>query len=63
MLVTGARATKVTTSKRGELLVATGVEFVHGPEGEEAEFVAKAKREVVLSSGAFQSPQLLELSG
>lgn len=63
VLVTGACATKVTTTKRGELVVATGVEFVHGPEGEETEFVAKAKREVVLSSGTFQSSQLLELSG
>ncbi|QRV77531.1 GMC oxidoreductase [Ceratobasidium sp. AG-Ba] len=63
VLVTGARATKVTLSKQGDLVIATGVEFVHGPEGEEVEFVATARREVVLSAGTFQSPQLLELSG
>ncbi|KAG9103587.1 hypothetical protein FRC06_009721 [Ceratobasidium sp. 370] len=63
VLVTGARATKVTLSKQGDLVVATGVEFVHGPDGEEVEFVARARREVVLSAGTFQSPQLLELSG
>ncbi|CAE6510166.1 unnamed protein product [Rhizoctonia solani] len=63
VLVTGARATKVTLSKQGDLALATGVEFVHGPEGEETEYTAKARREVVLSSGTFQSPQLLELSG
>ncbi|QRV93948.1 GMC oxidoreductase [Ceratobasidium sp. AG-Ba] len=63
VLVTGARATKVTLSKQGDLVIATGVEFVHGPEGEEVEFVARARREVVLSAGTFQSPQLLELSG
>ncbi|KAG9089002.1 hypothetical protein FS749_001698 [Ceratobasidium sp. UAMH 11750] len=63
VLVTGARATKVVLSKQGDLAVATGVEFVHGPDGEEVEFVARARREVVLSAGTFQSPQLLELSG
>ncbi|KAJ1304689.1 hypothetical protein OPQ81_005828 [Rhizoctonia solani] len=63
VLVTGARATKVTLSERGDLVVATGVEFVHGPEGEETDYIAKARREVVLSSGTFQTPQLLELSG
>jgi hypothetical protein len=63
VLVTGARATKVTLSKQGDLTLATGVEFVHGPEGEEIDYTAGAKREVILSSGTFQSPQLLELSG
>ncbi|KAH7339723.1 hypothetical protein B0J17DRAFT_656531 [Rhizoctonia solani] len=63
VLVTGARATKVTLSKEGDLVLATGVEFVHGPEGEETEYIAKVRREVVLAAGVFQSPQLLELSG
>ncbi|KAF8678160.1 Alcohol oxidase [Rhizoctonia solani] len=63
ILVTGARATKVALSKQGDLFLATGVEFVHGPEGEETDYTARARREVILSSGTFQSPQLLELSG
>ncbi|KAB5596075.1 hypothetical protein CTheo_592 [Ceratobasidium theobromae] len=63
VLVTGARATRVLLDKQSDLIVATGVEFVHGPEGEEIEYIAKARREVVLSGGTFQSPQLLELSG
>lgn len=45
----------------GETLNATGVEFAGGPDApRETVF---ARREVVMASGAIQTPQLLELSG
>src|SRR5262249_11961597 len=40
---------------------AVGVEYVQGKNKEKK--VIRARREVILSSGAFQSPQLLQLSG
>ncbi|KAI0672994.1 GMC oxidoreductase [Trametes maxima] len=40
-------------------LVATGVEFING----EKTYRVAANKEVVLCAGAFQSPQILELSG
>ena len=40
-------------------LIAEAVQFVHGGET----FTVKAKREVILSAGAIQSPALLQLSG
>lgn len=42
-----------------ELLTATGLSFTVDGKS----YIAKARREVILSAGAFQSPQLLELSG
>ncbi|KAK5064340.1 hypothetical protein LTR84_000173 [Exophiala bonariae] len=54
-VLTEAQATRIildgTTAK--------GVEFVHG----EKKHRVEAKREVILSAGVIQSPQLLELSG
>ncbi|CAE6433226.1 unnamed protein product [Rhizoctonia solani] len=64
VVLTGAQATKinfkdtVNANKTGKL-VATGVSFIH----QSKSYVVKAKKEVILSAGTFQSPQLLELSG
>lgn len=44
---------------RNEPLVATGLKFT----SQGRSYIASAKREVIISAGAFQSPQLLELSG
>jgi choline dehydrogenase-like flavoprotein len=54
-VVTGAHATRILFEGRR----AVGVAYRQGREAKEA----RANREVVLSSGAFQSPQLLLLSG
>lgn len=48
-----------TDRRQRQPLTATGLSFT----ADGKEYVAKAKREVILSAGAFQSPQLLELSG
>lgn len=52
---TNAHTTKVTIKNKR----ATGVEYVKGSKS----LSVKARREVILSAGAVQSPQLLELSG
>lgn len=58
-VLTGALTTKVNFARSQKPLVATGITFtVNG-----TRHTASAKREVILSAGAFQSPQLLELSG
>lgn len=54
-VLTEAQATKVILDGT----VAKGVEFVHGGQ----KYSIHATREVVLSTGVIQSPQLLELSG
>lgn len=54
-VLTGAQATKILLDGT----TATGVEFVHQGKGHRVH----ATREVVLSAGVIQSPQLLELSG
>jgi 4-pyridoxate dehydrogenase len=56
-LVTNALATKIVL----EGTRATGVEFAHGNDGRTS--VVRAEREVILSGGVFNSPQLLMLSG
>ncbi|KAH7337866.1 alcohol oxidase [Rhizoctonia solani] len=64
VVLTGAQATKINfkrprrNEKNGKL-VATGVSFVHGLRT----YTVQAKKEVILSAGALQSPHLLELSG
>ncbi|KIM85542.1 GMC oxidoreductase [Piloderma croceum F 1598] len=61
-VVTGAHATKIVfkqeTDREGKL-IASGVRFVVDGKF----FMANASKEVILSAGAIQTPQLLELSG
>ncbi|TFY79502.1 hypothetical protein EWM64_g4510 [Hericium alpestre] len=59
ILVTGAQATRVLFNSDGQLAVANGVEYMV----EDVKYIASVSKEVVLSAGSFQSPQLLELSG
>ena len=54
-VITRAQVSKVAFASG----VATGVEWIHGGRV----FEATAEREVILSAGALQSPQLLQLSG
>ena len=54
-VITQAQASKISFSGRR----ATGVQYRRGKESHEV----KVRREVILASGAFQSPQLLMLSG
>lgn len=56
VVLTGATATRIVFSDKK---AATGVEFIAGG----AKFYARATKEVILSAGSIQSPQLLELSG
>ncbi|KAG8773987.1 hypothetical protein FRC15_001645, partial [Serendipita sp. 397] len=61
VLLTRAQATKIEFSpdKKDGNVVATGVTFsVDG-----SSYTVKANKEIILSAGVFQSPQLLELSG
>ncbi|OBZ74349.1 Oxygen-dependent choline dehydrogenase [Grifola frondosa] len=58
-ILTGAQATKIYFANAGSELVATGVQFAVGSQY----FVANATKEVILSAGTVQTPQLLELSG
>jgi len=42
---------------------ATGVEVVSGAWGKSKKYTLSARREIILSAGAFHSPQLLMVSG
>jgi len=50
---------KIVTSKQGDEVVATGVEFEHG----DVTYRVDATKEVILSAGTIKSPNILELSG
>ncbi|KAI1079025.1 putative choline dehydrogenase [Whalleya microplaca] len=58
-VLTEALVNEIILSQEKDDLVAIGVRFTR----DGTEFVASASREVVLSAGSIQSPQLLELSG
>lgn len=58
-ILTEASAQEVVLSQDAGGWTATGVRFTH----QGREFTVSASREVVLSAGTIQSPQLLELSG
>lgn len=58
-LLTDSLVEKIVLDKSGSDVVATGVKFTRDGKSE----VRKARKEVLLCAGVFQSPQLLELSG
>jgi choline dehydrogenase-like flavoprotein len=59
-VLTGAQVLKINfdATKDGQLM-ASGVSFL----AQGIEYIVKARREVILSAGTVQSPQILELSG
>ncbi|CAE6443613.1 hypothetical protein ACGC1H_002523 [Rhizoctonia solani] len=61
VVLTGGQATKINFSNKtvGGNHVATGVSFV----SDSKSYTVRARKEVILSAGSLQSPQLLELSG
>ncbi|PBK86387.1 alcohol oxidase [Armillaria gallica] len=60
-LLTKAQVTKILSRSTGDVsgVEITGVEF----QVDSQTFVAHTRKEVILAAGAYQSPQLLELSG
>ncbi|RPD63910.1 GMC oxidoreductase [Lentinus tigrinus ALCF2SS1-6] len=58
-VLTGATVTKITFRPGSSPLQATGVEFLHSG----TKYHAAVSKEVVVSAGALQTPQILELSG
>ncbi|RDX50177.1 GMC oxidoreductase [Lentinus brumalis] len=59
VVLTGATVTKITFRAGSSPLQATGVEFLNGGQ----KYHAAVSREVIVSAGALQTPQILELSG
>ncbi|KAG6872434.1 hypothetical protein C0995_009768 [Termitomyces sp. Mi166 len=58
-VITGAQATKIVTSRKDSDVIASGVQYMKNGQVK----TINATREVILSAGSYQSPQLLELSG
>ncbi|KAL9082514.1 MAG: hypothetical protein Q9165_008872 [Trypethelium subeluteriae] len=58
-VLTGATVSKIILDKNGSRRTARAVEFLHGSE----RHVVQTNKEVIVSCGVVQSPQVLELSG
>ena len=58
-VLTGAFVTKINFAPSQKPLTATGIDYTV----EDQKYTVSAKKEYIISAGAFQSPQLLELSG
>ena len=58
-VLTDALVTRISLNGKEGAVVATGIAFEYN----EQEFHVKARKEIILSAGVFQTPQLLELSG
>lgn len=59
LVATGAHASKVLFAEKQAPLTATAVEYISNGRT----YTAVAKREIILSAGTMQTPQVLELSG
>ncbi|RDX42202.1 alcohol oxidase [Lentinus brumalis] len=59
VLLTNALVSRIVFETGSQPLRATGVEFLK----DDKKYVVSVKKEVILSAGALQSPQILELSG
>lgn len=62
LTLVGQRATKIILSGRAPNVVATGVQFKNASNTGSV-FTAYARKEVIISTGAISTPQLLQLSG
>ncbi|KAI0332148.1 GMC oxidoreductase [Cubamyces sp. BRFM 1775] len=59
VILTNSTVTKINFRSGSSPLQAVGVEFINGNQ----RYNAVARKEVILAAGAFQTPQILELSG
>ncbi|KAJ3005324.1 hypothetical protein NUW54_g4388 [Trametes sanguinea] len=59
VLLTNSKVAKINLREGTSPLRATGVDFISG----EKRYTVSARKEVILAAGAFQTPQILELSG